>query len=140
MIQEKIMEVHKSLNEFARADIKEFRIMVFVQLCILSGIIIRPSPTLRELPYPSKDRASYAHLKDADIPPEMFDSAMDLVAHCLQMPVWHRDEMETILCESRPDRDCKKWDVFIRGQNLYLLDDKGRVLVKQYGSKRWIFV
>ena len=51
------------------------------------------------------------------------------------------DNIEALLCESFGTRELKKFDVFIRGQTLFWLDENGQPWMKEYGpDKDWIKV
>lgn len=47
------------------------------------------------------------------------------------------DEVEVILCESKAGRLLKKFDLIIKGQDLFKLDDDGASWVKLYRQNSW---
>ena len=52
----------------------------------------------------------------------------------------HMDEVEVILCESKEGRLLKKFDLVIKGQSLFKLDENGASWMKLYGSHKWVTV
>ena len=51
--------------------------------------------------------------------------------------IW-MDEVEVILCESKDSRLLKKFDLIIKGQSLFKLDDDGRSFMKLFGQTTWV--
>jgi hypothetical protein len=50
------------------------------------------------------------------------------------------DEVEVILCESKDGRLLKKFDLIVKGQSLFKLDDEGLPWVKHYSQHNWVKV
>ena len=139
VIQAVIQSASLDILQIGAIQLGEFRLLVLIQIAILSGILVKPRPFLNNLMYPVKDRASYQHLVDENIDPKDFDFAMETI--CQEMK-WtpSRNVAETCLCESLEGRREFIYDILFYGMNLYCLNEKGQTLEKLWNSRQWILV
>ena len=86
--------------------------------------------------YPVKNKGSYNHLTVGKIKPSAFGSVMARISYELDMTDYGLNAVESTLCETYPDRG-PVWDLFIKGQNLYLLGSEGQPQTKKYGQVAW---
>ena len=100
---------------------------------------MRPGKHLRQMFFPVKNSGSWAHLLAAEIGEESMEAV------CLEIQkelsttecfVW-MDKAEVILCEAKGGRLLKKYDIIIKGQFLFKLDDTCCSFFKEYGKKDW---
>lgn len=87
-----------------------------------------------------KGSGSWDHLEEAGIHETEMESVClevqkELSIHAGRV-VW-MDEVEVILCESKGGRMLKKFDLLIKGQSIFKLDEDGCSFVKEYGKESW---
>ena len=136
VIQSVVKSAAKDILEMGGCQLGEFRLLIIIQIAILSGFLVCPHPFLHQIMYPVKDRASYQHLILEGIEPDDFDFVMDTI--CCKMG-WHisRNLVETGLCESIEQRRELVYDILIFGMDLYCLNEEGQRIVKEWGSREW---
>jgi hypothetical protein len=127
------------LNKVVHCELGEFRLLVFLQICAHLRIGLRTSTNLREILYPVVGAASHAHILHhgfkADQVLEVFDMLRsEMSTGIRRVPM---DEVEPLLCESKAGRLLTKFDVFIKGQALFRLDESGVPWIKGYGEYCW---
>jgi hypothetical protein len=136
------VQYSKTLQKVSPAlEMQEFRLQVFVQICFLAKIGVRGGgKKALSTAYPVIKKSSYLHLVDiAGVSPSPTDmqQAMDQMAMEYHMVEPGRNILECILCESVPARRKKRYDIFFRGQALYMLSKEGFSLRKSYGEATW---
>ena len=136
VIRAVVQSAAAEIREIGECQFGEFRLLVLIQLAILSGILVKPRPFLNNLMYPVKDRASYQHLVDEGIHPEEFDLAMEAICQQMQWPK-SRNVAETCLCESLEGRREYIYDILFYGMNLYCLNEQGEIIVKEWATRFW---
>ena len=62
-------------------ELAEFRIMMLVQLCALSKVVLQPSPKLLNLLYPVEGRGSMNHLLSLGVEPDYHQSTLQRILH-----------------------------------------------------------
>ena len=119
-------------------DIKEFRLMIIIQMLIGSGIIVRPHSDLRHLVYPVKDLGAAKQLAHLS-PEERVSCAKSLMT---EHGIEHHggSGRECVLCDwcapNRVEGIIKEH--FARGQHLFMLiGDDATPSVKLYNSRQW---
>ena len=122
---------------------KDFRLTIFVQIAVLSGLARGGSNVLSKA-YPVKGRGSYNHLVETGIKEEDIENALHQLAMELGIDRERGDFPECICCESRVDRQHVR-DVLFKGMDLFHLmwchnDKKYRPFVKRYGTDYWVSV
>ena len=164
-LQDKMESTVRSIYNVVPCQFNMFRLAIFTTL--LTGTAeLKPGRHLRQLMFPIKGTASFNHLLNpsrsemskeraqelakhvrgvivgndglTNIPGDSQDNAMRLLAMQFNRPVYCRDEIECLLCESFPGRNltCRDW--FRKGQNLYDIDTDGVVHKKKYGMEsKW---
>ena len=123
-----------------RVEMGEFRLTVFVQLCVLSGIARKGCGVLTKS-YPVKERGSYQQLLSCHVREEDHEIALELLSFELGLGRHRGDYTEGLCCESREERK-HIVDALFKGMNLYhLMWDNGsaryKSFVKIYGSYGW---
>lgn len=165
MIQRQMETTRKAIHDVVPCQFSLFRLSIFTTLIIGCGEAT-PGRHLRQFMFPIKNTASYEHLKNTSlgqiskeqatelcrninlattlnngntqINPDSHDLAMLYLSAYLNLPVYNRDEMECVLCESIPGRklSCRDW--FRKGQRLFDINNNGQPLMKEYGQdSRW---
>lgn len=164
-LQEKMESTVHSIYHVVPCQFNMFRLAIFTTL-LIGTAEVKPGQHLRQLMFPMKGTASFNHLANpsmsemskerareltlnergvtvdndgvSSVPSGSQDNAMRLLAMELHLPIYHRDEIECLLCESFPGRNltCRDW--FRRGQSLYDVDINGVVYEKKYGiESQW---
>ena len=120
----------------ANVQLGEFRLLILVQMCALTGFLVEPSPLLHNICYPVKGKASERHLKDVKLDPEDYGFAMEAICHEMS---WSNklNWSETCLCESIDGRRDYVYDILIYGINLHYLDEQGRAIIKYWSTRVW---
>jgi hypothetical protein len=117
------------------SDIGEFRLMIVVQICVLAGIVVKPSKDLNNLVYPVSDLGAAEQLK------HIHDGSRDeVLLRILQehdLEDFGTNCAESLLCETAANRVGTIKDYFFRGQFLFWLGKRGEQLVKIYGENEW---
>ena len=130
------------IREKAKCELGSFRLMIFLQGAIFLRVRVMPGPHLRQIFFPVKNSGSWAHLDETGVS----ENSMEAVCVEIQKELSTRDrfiwmdEVEVILCEAKGGRLLKKFDVIIKGQSLFKLNDVGRSFVKKYGENEWLEV
>ena len=125
-----ILEVNR------RTELGEFRLMIILQICALSSVRVWPSPKLLNLLYPIPGKGSARHLIEAGVSEADHPAAMKRVVHHFDLSKFGNNAGESLLCESLPGRNV--FDVFLRGQDLFLMDaHEGVPHVKRYNNDSW---
>ena len=122
-----------------RCELGPFRLMIVLQSCAYLGVRLRRRANMRDIFFPVKGSGSWSHLSDAGVPDANIESACLEIQRELSTTkrfVW-MEEVEAVLCESKPGRLLQKYDTFIFGQNLFQMDDDGIVWIKHFGDKNW---
>jgi hypothetical protein len=91
---------------------------------------------LRKLLYPVVGAASHEHVLKHGFPKEQVGEVCPVVGvqfSTFDRKVFH-DEVKTMLCESIIGRLLTKFDLFIKGQSLFLMDGDGVSWMKLYGE------
>jgi hypothetical protein len=131
----------RAINQQAKCELSRFRLLVFCQACAHLGIVLKSGTWIRNLPYPVEDSASLDHLKRHGFTSENVEEACEFL--CDEMntttkgAMVMRDNVEVMLCESIEGRLLTKFDVFVRGQSLLMLDEYGSGWVKDFGEYQW---
>ena len=70
---------------------------------------------------------------------EYFDHAMVYIADLLKIEPFHRNTIESILCEGRYGRICLLiMEVYVKGSSLHMLSECGMPMVKLYNTYIWV--
>ena len=89
-----------------------------------------------------KGSGSWNHCKEARVGDSQIESVCLELQNELSLPgrrIW-MDEVEVILCESKDGRLLKNFDLVIKGQSLFKLDDNGASWMKVYRETNWVQV
>ena len=135
-VRMKVQETSCAISEVnRRTELGEFRLMTILQICALSSVRVRPSPKLLNLLYPIPGKGSARHLIEAGVSEAEHPAAMKRVVHHFDLSKFGSKAGESLLCESLPG--CNVFDVFLRGQDLFLMDHGGVPHVKRYNNDSW---
>ena len=119
-------------------DIDEIRIMIVVQVLVLSGIIVRPHSDLLDLVYPvatSGAGEQLAHI-DADKRPDV----VQRITQQFRLRKFGASSRETVLCETEHNRAGRIFERLLRGIDLFYLNENGTSMLKPYGGFLWTSV
>jgi hypothetical protein len=117
-----------------------FRLLVFLQFCAHLNVGLTACKNLRNILYPVAGAASHCHIVGNGFK----DSAIDEICSFLQSEmstpsrIVFMDEIEPMLCEASTQH--RRWegkDIFIKGQDLFRLDEHGTPWVKVFRSMTW---
>jgi hypothetical protein len=120
------------------AELGEFRLMLILQMCALSSVVLLPSPKLLNLLYPIPGKGAANHLNDVGVKEADHQDALNCVSHCFDLKHFGNNGGESILCETLPGRNV--FDAFFPLQSLFLLNAHGRPMKKKYSSTKWTFL
>ena len=135
-IREKVLETSRTILTFkVGAELGEFRLMLILQLCTLSSVVLLPSPKLLNLLYPIPGKGSSNHLLEVNVDEVDHPDALKCILHCFNFKDYGTNAGERILCETLPGR--KVFDVFFPGQSLFLMNASGIPMRKKYLSTTW---
>jgi hypothetical protein len=132
----KVGETAEKIKHLCYCDVSEFRILLLVQICALSGVVLLPSKKLLNIIYPVKGKGSYLHLLKEVLDEDRFGEAMGRVSNEFELGKYGLNAVEALLCETRPGSRTK-YDLFFREQNLYNLQEGGVAMEKVYGQLTW---
>jgi hypothetical protein len=118
------------------AELGEFRLMLILQMCGLSSVVLCPSPKLLNLLYPIPGKGSANHLFDVGVNEADHHDALKHVSHHFGLKEFGDNGGESILCEMLPGR--KVFDTFFPGQSLFLLNADGKPLRNKYSTTKWV--
>ena len=127
------------IRHHSRCELGPFRLMILLQGAVYLRVRVRTGRHLRQLFFPVKGSGSWSHIKDMGVDDSQVESVCLSMQNELSTPerfVW-MDEVEVILCESKDGRLLKKYDLVIKGQSLFRLDDKGTPWLKLFGKRNW---
>jgi hypothetical protein len=135
-VRDKVIETSKAISSFKTgAELGEFCLMLILQLCALSSVVLRSSPKLQNMLYPIPGKGSANHLIGVKVDPAHHQDALHRVLHNFDLNGLGTNAGESILCETIPGRNV--YDVFFPGQNLFLLNTDGKPMRKKYASMTW---
>jgi hypothetical protein len=104
------------------------------------GIVLEPGAHLCRLFFPVLGSRSHDNMITSGVLEGEIEVVCDKITSLLSSMSSREvctDEVETCLCKSKPDRLLKKFDMFIKGQSLFRMDEDGNPYVKLYGSSVW---
>jgi hypothetical protein len=131
-----IEETRKIIHETSPCDMGHFRIQLFLYFCSHLRLRLHSGPHLRQMIYPVPGCASHNHLKKHGLHLDVPLSCDTLLREMTKDGNWVQiDTIETMLCESFDDRLLTMFDIFVRGQSLFLLDENGSPWFRPYGSQ-----
>jgi hypothetical protein len=104
-------------------------------LCALSQVVLCPSPKLLNLLYPIPGKGSSNHLLNVGVDESMHHDALKRVLHHFTLTQFGDNAGESLLCETLPGRNI--FDAFLYGQDLFLMNKKGKAMRKRYGKTLW---
>jgi hypothetical protein len=138
-LQPLVLAANLKIKKFLGCELGEFRLLIFLQFCALLRIVLKPGRYLRSLLYPAEGMASFEHIIKSGFKAEEVDKVCEMLLTELGSPTHplYMDELETMLCESCEGRMLLKFDVFIKGQTLFRLDDDGVPWMKEYSKVVW---
>lgn len=121
-----------------KCEIKDFRLQLMIELLVLTGFV-GMGLHITDRAFPVKGRGSYVHLKQNKVADEDMMPTMQMLG--TKLGISRQAYLENICCEARPERK-DVWDVFFKGQSLFLLlpigvDGKLAVFRKRYGGREW---
>ena len=122
----------------AGAELGEFRLMLILQMCALSSVVLHPSPKLVNLLYPIPGKGSANHLIDVNVKEADHHDALRRVSHHFNLKEFGDNGGESFLCETLPGR--RVFDAFFRWQSLFLLNALRKAMRKKYSTTKWITV
>jgi hypothetical protein len=135
-IREMVLLTAKSISRIkAGAELGEFRLMLILQMCALSSVVLRPSPKLLNLLYPIPGKGSANHLLDVSVKEADHHDALRRVSHHFNLKQFGDNAGESILCETLPGRNV--FDAFFPLQSLFLLNAHGKPMRKKYSTTKW---
>jgi hypothetical protein len=135
-VRAKVMETSRSITCIKRGtELGKFRLMLILQLCALSSVVLHSSPKLLNLLYRIPGKGASNHLIDVNVETENHQDAMKRLLHHFNLHEFGMNAGESILCETLPGR--KVFDAFFQGQSLFLLDPNGQSKMKKYASLTW---
>jgi hypothetical protein len=135
----KVMETSWSIICIKRGtELGKFCLMLILQLCALSSVVLHSSPKLLNLLYQIPGKGALNHLIDVNVETESHQDAMKRLLHPFDLHESGMNAGESILCEILPGR--KVFDAFFQGKNLFLLDPNGQSKMKKYASLTWEMV
>ena len=127
------------IRRHAMCELGSFRLMILLQGAIYLRVRLKPGKHLRQIFYPVKGSGSWSHISETMVHESQIESVCYELQQELSTPTRFisMDEIEVILCESKDGRLLKKYDLIIKGQDIFKLDDDGASWVKLYGQKKW---
>jgi hypothetical protein len=135
-IRAKVLATSRSISCIKTGtELGEFRLMLILQLCALSSVVLQPSPKLLRLLYRIPGKGAANHLIDVNVETDNHQDAMKRLLHHFDLHEFGMNAGESILCETLPGR--KVFDAFFQGQSLFLLDPHGQSKMKKYASLTW---
>jgi hypothetical protein len=135
-VRAKVLETSRSITCIKKeTELGEFRLMLILQLCALSSVVLHSSPKLLKLLYRIPGKGASNHLIDVNVQIENHQDAMKRLLHHFDLHEFGMNAGESILCETLPGR--KVFDAFFQGQSLFLLDPHGQSKMKKYASLTW---
>jgi hypothetical protein len=134
-----VLAANLKIKESLGCELGEFWLLIFLQFCALLRIVLKSGRYLRSLLYPVEGAASFEHIiKSGFKAEEVGEVCVMLLAELgTSTRPLYMDELETMLCESCEGRMLLKFDVFIKGQSLFRLDDDGVPWMKEYSKVVW---
>lgn len=119
-------------------ELDPFRLLLFLQFCVHLNVGLTLRTSVRNLLFPIVGETSHRVIVDTI---GFADSRVDEICSLLRSemstpsrPVF-MDEIEPLLCETKSHRRWEGYDIFIKGQYLFRLDEQGVPLVKVYGDQ-----
>ena len=135
-IHEKVLETSRAILTFkVGAELGEFHLMLILQLCALSSVVLLPSPKLLNLLYPIPSKGSSNHLLEVNVDKVDHPDALKRILHCFNLQDYGTNAGESILCETLPGR--KVFDAFFPGQSVFLMNVSGIPMRKKYLLTTW---
>ena len=138
------MFLHHVKNEIpelrdVNIQMDEFRLQIFLQICLLCKIVVCGGKKYKDLGYPAESRASRRHLVDVGMTDNtLIQMTMNDLREDLNLPEdCGNNWLECILCEAFPFRGHNVYDIFPYGVSLFLLNAEGKVVRKPFGMKDW---
>jgi hypothetical protein len=139
VLREAVLMTSENISRIkAGAELGEFRLMLILQMCALSSVVLHPSPKLLNLLYPIPGKGSANHLLDVNVKEADHHDALRRVLHHFNLQEFGDNGGESILCETLPGR--KVFDAFFPLQSIFLLNADGIPMRKKYLSTKWIIV
>jgi hypothetical protein len=110
-------------------------------MMVLTGLVTK-GHHVADGAYPAKGKGSYKLLLDNKVGEESMIVTMQMLG--AKFGIIQQSHQENLCCEARPERN-KIWDLFYRGQSLFLLRSSGEdggmaIFCKVYGNRDWIKV
>ena len=141
MIVGEIKAAAAACRSTAAAQLGEFRLMLILQACVHLGLGFTPSRQLRNIFLPVEGSGSWEHMTEfaGAEPGEHIVICKELQRQLSDRDgmIVMMDEVEAMLCEGKPGRILQKFDRFIKGQSLFMVDDEGVPWMLPYGKKNW---
>ena len=136
-LRDAVLQTSAAISEVkGKAELGEFRLMLILQMCALSSVVLRPSTKLLNLLYPIPGKGSANHLLEVNVQEQEHDEALKRVSHYFGLEEFGDNGGESLLCETLPGRNV--WDVFFPLESLFLLNASGQPMQKKYGTTIWI--
>jgi hypothetical protein len=130
-IMKLVAAASKEIRVIAPCQLESFRLMLLLQGCSYLKVRMRTGTSTRQIFFPVKDSGSWDHVKDVGVSDEHVESV------CYEARKVWMDEVEVILCESKEGRLLEKFDTFVKGQMLFIMDNHGSVWIKKYNENHW---
>ena len=139
VVLDMVLRASERIRGHAMCELGSFRLMILLQGAIYLRVRLTPGRHLRQLFFPVKNSGSWSHLKEMMIDESQIESVCYEIQQVLSTPTRFvsMDEVEVILCESKAGRLLKKFDLIIKGQDLFKLDEDGASWVKLYRQNSW---
>ena len=117
------------------AEMAEFRLMMVVQVCVLSGIVVKGHKDLHNLVYPVATLGAARQLNH--IHPSERPRVVERIKHEFGFDPFGNNAVEGSLCESSIERVTTIFDVVFMYQHLFTLSPEGDQQIKMWGSWEW---
>lgn len=126
----------KYLEGLDRLDFAEFRLMVALQICCLTKVVVKGHANLNNLVYPVSNLGAakqMSHL-DSSERPEMLRT----IVQEMEVTRYGTNAGEGSLCENADNRVGTIFDYVYYGSMMFQITEEGKNMVKYFGSDIWI--
>jgi hypothetical protein len=136
-LQQQLLMTEAKISVIAAGtELGEFRLMLILQMCALSSVVLRPSRKLVNLLCPIPGKGSANHLHDVGVLEVDHHDALRRVFHYFELEEFGDNGGESLLCETLPGHNV--FDAFFQQQSLFLLNKEGKAMMKKHGSTNWM--
>ena len=138
-MQSMLQRCNEEIKQVAKCELGLFRLMILLQGLAILGVRLKPGIHLKEMCFPVPGSGSWNHIKGFQVEDKHVEDVCHEIRNLLSTPSIPigMDCVESGLCEGVPGRSLTKFDIFVKGQSLFLLGDDGVGRVKFYGAYEW---